>query len=123
MKTLPSGFRHRALVSVCLLLLLAVPALALPRGTDGLSAVRAAAPLQTSTPETRYVYLPLILRLNPPPPPQGIHGRVTYNSAVAAGAFLHLRWFDGSGWSDAATTATADNGRYDLVGVPGLEAD
>jgi hypothetical protein len=122
MKALPSGCRHRALVSVCLLLLLAVPAFALPRGTDGHSAVRAAVLLETPTPETRYVYLPLTLRLNLLPPPQGIHGVVTYNRVPAADVRLLLSWYDGSDWFYAATTTTSADGRYDFVGVPSLAA-
>lgn len=54
-----------------------------------------------------------------PPPPQ-IGGRVTDNGAPAAGILLRLRHFDGSAWSDAATTTTAADGTYLFATVPAL---
>jgi C1A family cysteine protease len=92
-----------------------------PNSVDG--TIRLRTTPNPPLPETKPIYLPLVARLNPPPPPtQGINGLVTYNGAPADGIGLRLRFYNGSGWSDAATTTTAADGRYAFQGVPGLAA-
>ena len=65
--------------------------------------------------------LPVVLRGHGTPvEPPGIHGRVTYNGAAAAGVGLELRFYNGSSLSTVATTSTGGNGRYRFAGNPSL---
>ena len=53
----------------------------------------------------------------------GIHGAVTYLGSPATDVHLMLRFYDGSGWSTAATTRTDAQGRYAFASVPSLGPD
>jgi uncharacterized delta-60 repeat protein len=60
-------------------------------------------------------YLPFIKR-----PVKGIFGLVTDDERPASRVPLILRFFDGSGWKDLATTATGTDGSYQFGDVPSL---
>jgi uncharacterized delta-60 repeat protein len=60
-------------------------------------------------------YLPFIKR-----PVKGIFGLVTDDELPAPRVPLILRFFDGSGWKDLATTATGTDGSYQFGDVPSL---
>src|SRR5258705_5451547 len=55
------------------------------------------------------VYLPIIHKAFPYAPPNVIRGFVTENRMPLANLPLHLRFFDGAGWSTVATTRTRPN--------------
>jgi photosystem II stability/assembly factor-like uncharacterized protein len=72
----------------------------------------------------RLVYLPVVLRGYSPPDepvePVGIHGRVTFNGAPAAGIDLALQRYDGDSASTVSTARTDTTGHYLFAGVPSL---
>jgi len=77
-------------------------------------------PAATATRTPRRTETPTPTRT--PAAPSGIHGRVTYNGAAAKDIALSLRFWNGSGWSNAADMMTNANGRYVFSGVPSLGA-
>jgi C1A family cysteine protease len=89
-------------------------------GVDG--TIRLRTKLNPPLPTEKYTYLPLVVRGNPVPVVQGINGLVTYNAAPASGIGLRLRFWNGTGWGDAATTTTGADGRYKFTGAPSLGA-
>jgi uncharacterized repeat protein (TIGR01451 family) len=70
-----------------------------------------------NVPHPSPVFLPLISKS----PSEGtLLGRVTLNSAPAAGVALDLRFYNGSSWSTRATTTTDAGGNYIFRSVPSL---
>ena len=103
-------------------------------------------PIGTLTPTgQRLLYLPLLVRAPTPTPmltatstrtptrtatpsrtptsqPAGIYGRVTYYGSAVSGAPLTLRFWNGTTWSEKASTTTGADGSYLFGSVPSLGA-
>ncbi|MGC9336441.1 MAG: hypothetical protein ACP5JJ_20070 [Anaerolineae bacterium] len=55
-------------------------------------------------------------------PSEGIHGQVTYQGEPVADINLALRFYDGSSWSTADTTATQADGTYSFTDATSLSS-
>ncbi len=74
----------------------------------------------TTTLAPATIFLPFVSE--PPAPPSGIHGHVTFKGAPASGVFLELRHFDGNSFSTTLSTNTDGKGFYDFASAPSLPA-
>lgn len=79
-------------------------------------------PITISAPNVPTIYLPLVLNSHGTAS-NVFQGTVTDNGSPVAGIELLLRYYDGSAWSDYATTTTSSSGNYQFTDLPNLDAD